>query len=177
MAGLFGYISAAPFVLQGVYGLNQQAFAVVFAAGAVALISATQFNVVLLRRFSPQVIMRWALVAATISAAAFVILTLEHIGGLAGFLTPIFAILAAIGLVIPNAPAVALTRHPDAAGTAAALLGAAQFGIGAAVAPLVGALGNDAVALSAIMLTTVSIALVALLAVGDSAPDLVAEPA
>ena len=54
MSGLFAYIAGASFVLQGHYGLDQQAFALVFGAGAVALIGATQFNVVLLRRFAPQ---------------------------------------------------------------------------------------------------------------------------
>ena len=54
MSGLFAYIAGASFVLQGRYGLDQQAFALVFGAGAVALIGATQFNVVLLRRFAPQ---------------------------------------------------------------------------------------------------------------------------
>jgi DHA1 family bicyclomycin/chloramphenicol resistance-like MFS transporter len=67
--------------------------------------------------------------------------------------------------VIPNAPAVALSRHHDAAGTAAALLGAAQFGIGAAVAPIVGVLGNDELALAVVMTTGVVVALVALVTV------------
>jgi DHA1 family bicyclomycin/chloramphenicol resistance-like MFS transporter len=61
---------------------------------------------------------------------------------------------------------VALSRHPDAAGTAAALLGAGQFGLGAAVAPLVGVLGNDELALALVMTTGMVIALFALLAVG-----------
>ena len=148
MSGLFAYIAGASFVLQGHYGLDQQAFALVFGAGAVALIGATQFNVVLLRRFAPQSIVVWALVAASLAGVVFVGLSYEHIGGLPGFVVPIWAILAAMGLVIPNAPAVALSRHPDAAGTAAALLGAAQFGLGAAVAPLVGVLGNNEIALA-----------------------------
>src|SRR5262245_33458954 len=67
-----------------------------------------------------------------------------------------------MGLVIPNAPAVALSRHPDAAGTAAALLGAAQFGLGAAVAPVVGVLGNNEIALALVMTAGMVIALVAL---------------
>jgi DHA1 family bicyclomycin/chloramphenicol resistance-like MFS transporter len=70
-----------------------------------------------------------------------------------------------MGFVIPNAPAVALSRHQDAAGTAAALLGAAQFGLGAAVAPLVGVLGNDERALALVMTVCGAIALVLLLAV------------
>jgi DHA1 family bicyclomycin/chloramphenicol resistance-like MFS transporter len=75
---------------------------------------------------------------------------------------PVWAILAAMGLVIPNAPAVALARHPDAAGTAAALLGAAQFGLGAAVAPLVGVLGNNEIALALVMTAGMVIALLLL---------------
>lgn len=186
MSGLFAYISAAPFVLQGRYGLNQQAFALVFAAGAIALIGSTQFNVVLLRRFTPQAITVAALVAASAAGLVFVGLTVADIGGLAGFLIPVLAVLTAMGLVLPNAPAVALSRHPDAAGTAAALLGAAQFGLGAAVAPLVGALGNGALALAGIMTSGMVIALLALLAVGgrrgDDAEaelpaDIVVEPA
>jgi DHA1 family bicyclomycin/chloramphenicol resistance-like MFS transporter len=185
MSGLFAYIAGASFVLQGHYGLDQQAFALVFGAGAIALIGATQINVVLLRRFSPQVIVVWALVAASAAGVVFVGLSLARIGGLFGFVLPVWAILAAMGLVIPNAPAVALSRHPDAAGTAAALLGAAQFGLGAAVAPLVGFLGNDEVALALVMTTGMFIALLALLAVGvptaesqdDVTGDAVAEPA
>ena len=151
MSGLFAYIAGASFVLQGHYGLDQQAFALMFGAGAVALIGATQFNVVLLRRFAPQTIVLWALVVAALTGVVFVGLSYEHIGGLPGFVVPVWAILAAMGLVIPNAPAVALARHPDAAGTAAALLGAAQFGLGAAVAPMVGVLGNNEIALALVM--------------------------
>ncbi len=185
MSGLFAYIAGAPFVLQGRYGLDQQAFALVFGAGAVALIGATQFNVVLLRRFSPQTIVVWALAAASAAGVAFVGVSLAHVGGLAGFVVPVWAILAAMGLVIPNAPAVALSRHPDAAGTAAALLGAAQFGLGAAIAPVVGVLGNGEVALALTMTAGMVIALLALLLVGvpasdaedDVIVDAVAEPA
>jgi DHA1 family bicyclomycin/chloramphenicol resistance-like MFS transporter len=171
MSGLFAYIAGASFVLQGRYGLDQQAFALVFGAGAVALIGATQFNVVLLKRFSPQTITLWALAAALLAGGIFVGLSVAHVGGLAGFVVPVWGILAAMGLVIPNAPAVALSRHPDAAGTAAALLGAAQFGLGAAIAPVVGVLGNDELALSIVMTCGVLIALAALLAVGVSTSD------
>jgi DHA1 family bicyclomycin/chloramphenicol resistance-like MFS transporter len=148
MSGLFAYIAGASFVLQGGYGLDQQAFALVFGAGAVALIGATQLNVVLLRRFTPQTITVWALAASVVSGVVFVGLAASGVGGIYAFVVPVWAILAAMGFVIPNAPAVALSRHPDAAGTAAALLGAGQFGLGAAVAPLVGVLGNDELALA-----------------------------
>lgn len=166
MAGLFGYIAAAPFVLQGDYGLNQQAFALVFAAGAIILIGATQSNVVLLRRFSPQLIMLVALIVSVIAAIVFVVLAVTGVAGLAGFLAPVLVILGGMGLVLPNAPAVALSRHHDAAGTAAALLGAAQFGLGAITAPVVGLLGNNEFALAVVMLVGSAIALAAMVFVG-----------
>ncbi|HLM13163.1 MAG TPA: multidrug effflux MFS transporter, partial [Reyranella sp.] len=110
MSGLFAYIAGAAFVLQDHYGLDQQVFALVFGAGAVALIAATQFNVVLLRRFAPQTIVVWALVGASLAGVVFVGLAFAHIGGLLAFVLPVWVILAAMGLVIPNAPAVALSR-------------------------------------------------------------------
>jgi len=170
MSGLFAYVAGASFVLQGRYGLDQQEFALVFGAGAVALIGTTQLNVVLLRRFTPATIVVWALTASALLGATFVGLAATSVGGLPAFVVPVWAILAAMGLVIPNAPALALSRHKEAAGTSAALLGAGQFGLGAAVAPLVGVLGNDELALAVVMTVGVVVALLALLAVGVRDP-------
>src|SRR6202045_4754305 len=78
MSGLFAYISGASFVLQGSYGLDQQVFAIVFGAGAIAFITASQFNVVLLKRFSPQIIALWALAGAVAAGEAFVGLRSEE---------------------------------------------------------------------------------------------------
>lgn len=167
MSGLFAYISGASFVLQGHHGLTQTKFALVFGAGAVAIIGATQFNVVLLRWFTPARIMLWALVAAVVAGAAFIGLAVLDTG-LIGFVIPVWVMLALLGFVIPNAPAVALSRHTEAAGTAAALLGAAQFGVGSLVAPMVGILGNNQLALALVMMAGVVVALVALLMVGVS---------
>lgn len=171
MSGLFAYIAGAAFVLQGRYGLDQQTFALVFGAGAFAFIGATQLNVVLLKWLSPRTIVTWALVGAALTGLTFVGMSLAGVDGLAAFLIPVWLMLATVGLVIPNAPALALSRHPDAAGTSAALLGAAQFGLGAAVAPLVGILGNDEFALALVMAVGAVIALFALVTAGSSATD------
>jgi len=50
-----------------------------------------------------------------------------------------------------NASALALTRHGERAGTAAACLGFAQNVLPALVAPLVGAMGNQAWAMGLVM--------------------------
>ena len=165
MSALFAYIAGSSFVLQEEFGLNEQQFAIVFSLGAIALIGASQFNVVLLGHFTPGRIVIAALAAALASAVVMAFLSLAGLGGILGFLIPLWFVLGAVGFVMPNAPALALTRHGEAAGTAAALLGAAQFGFGAIIAPVVGVLGNDAVAVSVTMVGVSATALVALTAV------------
>jgi DHA1 family bicyclomycin/chloramphenicol resistance-like MFS transporter len=162
MSALFSYVSGSSFVLQGTFGLSQQQFGLVFAIGAVALIGASQLNVVLLNRWSAQRIVFAALVGALAFGVVLVVVAASGAGGLIGFLVPLLFLLGAVGLVLPNAPALALSRHGEAAGTAAALLGATQFGLGALIAPLVGVLGNDAPAMALTMTGGVLVALAAL---------------
>lgn len=147
MAGLFSYVSGASFVYQQQFGLDQQQFGLLFGAGAVWLIAATQLNPVLLRRFEPRQVLSVAIPAGLAVGLVLLALALTGTGGLVGVVLPLWGVLFAVGLALPNAPALALSRHGDAAGTAAALLGAVQFGVGALVSPLVGLLGNDAVAM------------------------------
>ncbi|OZF36439.1 multidrug effflux MFS transporter [Rhodococcus sp. 14-2483-1-2] len=162
MASLFAYIAGSSFVLQEEFGLDEQQFAIVFAAGAISLIGASQLNVLLLGRFAPVQIVLTALSFAVFAGAVMTVLAITGVGGMAGFVVPLWFVLGAVGFVMPNAPALALSRHGEAAGGAAALLGAAQFGLGAIVAPVVGALGNDAVAVSTTMVATSAAALAAL---------------
>jgi DHA1 family bicyclomycin/chloramphenicol resistance-like MFS transporter len=151
MAALFAYVSGSSYVFQDGYGLSEQQFALVFAGGAVGLIGATQFNVRLLRRWTPQQILGGALLAGLGFALVLLILAATGVGGLPGILIPLWSVLAMVGLAMPNAPALALSRHGEAAGTAAALLGAVQFGVGALAAPLVGILGVGAVAMAIVV--------------------------
>ncbi|MER7277919.1 multidrug effflux MFS transporter [Dactylosporangium sp. NPDC000244] len=151
MAALIAYVGGSSFVFQDQYGMSEQQFALVFAGGAVGLIAATQLNVRLLRRWSPQRILAAALVIGVASGAVLVALAATGAGGLLGVLVPLWAVLAMVGLAMPNAPALALSRHGEAAGTAAALLGAVQFGVGATAAPLVGVLGADSRAMAVVV--------------------------
>ncbi|MFC4070550.1 multidrug effflux MFS transporter [Actinoplanes subglobosus] len=151
MAALFAYVSGSSYVFQDGYGMSEQQFALIFAGGAVGLIGATQFNVRLLRRWTPQQIMSAALLAGLAFSVVFLALAVTGAGGLAGILIPLWLVLATVGLAMPNAPALALSRHGEAAGTAAALLGAVQFGVGALAAPLVGVLGVGEVAMAIVV--------------------------
>jgi MFS transporter, DHA1 family, multidrug resistance protein len=86
-------------------------------------------------------------------------------GGVVPVAAGLWAVLFAGGLALPNAPALALAENGDRAGAAAAMLGAVQFGVGAAVSPVVGLLGNDATAMGTVIALALLLALAVLLLV------------
>jgi DHA1 family bicyclomycin/chloramphenicol resistance-like MFS transporter len=78
--------------------------------------------------------------------------------GLAGLLPSLFVVVASLGLVMPNASALALADHPRTAGSASALLGLTQFATGALAAPLAGVAGSHTALPMAIVMATLPLA-------------------
>jgi DHA1 family bicyclomycin/chloramphenicol resistance-like MFS transporter len=99
-------------------------------------------------------------------AATLVLLALVLTGVPAWLMMiPIFVAIACQGLILGNATALALSAVPRAAGSGSAGLGALQFGLGAAVSPLVGLGGeHTALPLAVVMVTMSVLALTAYLA-------------
>lgn len=134
-------ISAGPFVLQQVFGLSPQQVSLALGANALGLAAIAQLGARLVQRAGPQTLLRWGLLM--IAGAGLALLGLVLAGaGLAGVLPALFVITASLGLIAPNATALALADvDPQTAGTAAALVGVAQFSLGALAAPLIGLAG------------------------------------
>lgn len=140
-AAMFAYIAGSPFVLQKIYGISAQDFALVFGANALGLIGMSQVNGRLVHRLGPQRLMGMGLTllaAGALFLQGAVLLAL----GLPVVLGGLFVVVAAQGLIMPNASALALTNHGRSAGSASALLGALRFVGGALAAPLVGLAGE-----------------------------------
>ena len=164
MAALFTYVAGSSFVYQRQFGLDEQQFGLLFGAGAVWLIAATQLNPVLLRWFSPGQVLLVATLAGTAAGGVLVAIAVLG-GGVVPVAVGLWAVLFAAGLALPNAPALALAQNGHRAGSAAALLGAVQFGVGAVVSPAVGLLGNDAVAMGTVITVVLVLAVVVLVTV------------
>ena len=163
MSTIFAYVSGSSFVLQDGFGLSEQTFGLVFGLNSIGLTIFSQINPMLLRRWRVVDVLTGALAVSVSAAAVLLVVGLTGWGGLLAVLVPLAVIVSAAGLSLPNTPALALTRHGEAAATAAALLGCAQFGIGALVAPLVGAFGSTTAAPMAAVMLGVSAAAMALL--------------
>ncbi|GGK27510.1 Bcr/CflA family drug resistance efflux transporter [Streptomyces camponoticapitis] len=151
MSTIFAFVAGSPFVFQEHFGLKEQQFGAVFGLGSVRVVLATQLNVRLLRRRSPRVVLIAAICLAAAGGVLLLVLSVSGVGGFPGVLRPLWLVLFAIGFVLPNAPALALSRHGHMAGTAAALLGAVQFGIAAVTAPVVGFLGTGPAAMASVI--------------------------
>jgi len=164
MSTMFSYVSGSSFVFQGVYGMDEQTYGLVFGLNAVGLIAATQANPFLLRRFSPQQVLSTSIAVGMVSTVAMLVVALAD-APLWALLVPLFVTVTLCGFTFPNAPALALSRHGEAAGTAAAVLGSAQFGLAGVTSPLVGLLGTtSAVPMAAVMTATLWLAALALVA-------------
>jgi DHA1 family bicyclomycin/chloramphenicol resistance-like MFS transporter len=153
---MFAYISGSPFVLQDIYGASPQVFSVLFAANALGIVGASQANRALLRRFEPHAILRAALVAQASAGVALLAVVLAGVG-VWGIVPLLFVVVASLGLVLPNATALALAGHPRVAGSASGLLGVLQFIVGAAAAPLVGVAGTGTAVPMATVIAVLSV--------------------
>ncbi|HEY3695186.1 multidrug effflux MFS transporter [Phenylobacterium sp.] len=137
---LFTYISAAPGLIIGQYGISPAHFGWVFGLNASALIGASQLNRRLLRRMSADQVLLRATAAATVLGALLALAAMTGFGGPWTFLPLLFALLGSFGFMQGNAMAGALNADPMRSGAISSLLGAASFIMGALGATLAGVL-------------------------------------
>jgi DHA1 family bicyclomycin/chloramphenicol resistance-like MFS transporter len=141
-AGLYAYISGSPFVFMELFGLTEKQYGWIFAIIAIGIISASQFNNLALKNNSSEQIIR---VATTCQTMIGLILVVVSLAGWANFMLTtflVFCFLFCQGFIFPNSSALSLARFAHNAGSASALMGAIQMGIGACTSGLVGVLHN-----------------------------------
>jgi len=136
-SGLYAYLSGSPFVMMEIYGLNEKQYGWVFALLAAGLITTSQLNTLMLKKFSSESISKYALMVQAIAGSLMLILALSNSLTLYGIIILIFSFLACQGFVFPNTSALALNPFSKSAGSASALLGTIQLSIGAIASVLV----------------------------------------
>ena len=134
---VIAYVAGAPFVIEDVYGHSPQFFSVLFGLNAVGMIFASQVNAHLVERIDPRRLLVAAISGLLVAGLVLVVATLMHLG-LWAVAPCLFVLMATWGVIPANLIALALNDHPSAAGSASALLGLFQYGIGGMMAPLVG---------------------------------------
>ena len=142
IAAMFAYISGSPHVFIEIFDVPPDRFGLFFGSNALGLIVASQINGRLARRVPAHAIL--GVILPITAAASLVLLTnaITGFGGFPGILVPLFVCVASVGFVLPNTTVLAMAPHGRIAGSASALLGMVQFGLGAAAGTLVGALNS-----------------------------------
>ena len=135
-ATLIAYVSASPFVLQVGFGLSTSAYTLVFAANAVGLTLASFASARLVGRFSPRRLLAAGLMCEVSVVSVLLVTALTATLTLTGLLFLLWLAVACVGFIMGNATSLAMDQATREAGSASALLGAAQFGFAALTAPL-----------------------------------------
>lgn len=141
-AGFFAYLSASAPIFIATFGISPFAYSVAFALNALGMMAGARTSAFVARRVSPDVIIRIALAIYLLSAIVLLAMSATGILSLFPFAAALFVIIAMLGFIMPLCGMMAMESVGAIAGTAAALMGAFQFGAGALASAAMGAFSD-----------------------------------
>ena len=175
-AGLFAYVAGSPAIFMEGFHVSAKVYGAIFAFLSVGFIGGSQLNHYLTRKWTSQQIFKTTVIVQVCAAILYMIASANDWLGIAGNIACLFVVLSCAGLTYPNAAAIALAPFSKNAGTASALLGFIQIGIGGLISSGSGLLhlkGSLATAIT--MAVSSSIALCILLVAGTKIEQPVSE--
>jgi len=131
----FAYITAIPFVYLTVFQVSEFTFSVLFGITVVALMSAHFINTRLVVRKGSRKMLGYGLTCALIAAITLLVVNYFSLP-VAYTVLSILPLMGGISMVAVNSDALVITKFPEHAGTATAVIGTLRFGIGALAGPI-----------------------------------------
>ncbi|TDQ12054.1 DHA1 family bicyclomycin/chloramphenicol resistance-like MFS transporter [Pedobacter metabolipauper] len=154
-AGLFAYIAGSPLLFMDIFEVKEETYGWIFALLSIGLIGSSQINTMLLKRFKSEQLIFAALMAQVLTVIFFLIGSIYGWFGLEATIFLLFIFLCCLGIASPNSSALTLAPFTKNAGTASALMGAVQMGLGALASVCVGIFDvRSAIPMVAIMTAT-----------------------
>ncbi|MBS1508831.1 MAG: multidrug effflux MFS transporter [Bacteroidetes bacterium] len=142
-SGLYAYISGSPQVFIGLFDVNEKQYGWIFAIIAIGVIGSSQINSLALHKSTSEKIIPIALLFQCVIGVTLVALTYFSLSNLYTTIALIFLYLCCQGFIFPNASALTLAAFGHNAGSASALMGAIQMGIGALASAAVSVLQDN----------------------------------
>ncbi|WP_353211151.1 Bcr/CflA family efflux MFS transporter [Rhodovarius sp.] len=137
IAGMFAYIAGSPAVFMEVHGIAPGQYGIWFGINAAGIIAGSQASGWLAERWGREVVFTRMLRAMAVAALGLVIATWLGQGFAVIFLC-LFAYIAMLGVVLPLGTVLGMAHFAALAGTASALLGTLQFGLGGLAGAVLG---------------------------------------
>jgi DHA1 family bicyclomycin/chloramphenicol resistance-like MFS transporter len=128
---IFSYLGGAPVVYSQMFGLSPVQSGMMFGTNAGAFILFSQINGALVHRIGGARLLQAGTVLFAFAGALTTITSWTGWGGTWGIAVPMTSMVGATGLIMPNTAVGALAKHPMQAGSASALMGTLQYGMGA----------------------------------------------
>lgn len=151
-AGLYAYVAGSPTVFLEIFKVTQKQFGLIFAFVAGGLILATQLNSLFLRKYTSGQIIPVALFFQALAGLSLFIGSLTGVLGIIGTIVLILVYLSCQGFTFPNSSALSMAPFEKNAGSASALMGGIQMGLGALMSAIVSILSNGtALPMTAVM--------------------------
>lgn len=144
-SGLFAYVSSSPVIFMDIYKVTETSYGWIFALLSVFFIGFSQVNSYILRWFTSKKIVFWALIAQCIFSIIFLIAAVYDILNLYSTIAFIGLFLGCLGFINPNASALSLAPFEKNAGSASALMGSLQMGLGALASTAISMFAADVV--------------------------------
>ena len=160
-ATLFIYVAGSPVIFMEAYHLTPRMYGGIFALLSVGFIGSSQLNIFLVRRYSSEQLFRVALMGQVVVSILFLIGSYNGWLGLYETLGIFFILLSCIGIINPNASALALAPFTRNVGSASALMGCTQIGVAALASSGVGLFNSsDTLPIIALLPATAIVALI-----------------
>lgn len=164
-AGLYAYIAGSPAVFLEIFKVTEKQYGLIFALVAGGLILATQMNRFLLQRFKSEEVIPLALFVQCLAGIGLFVGSLTGFIGLTGTILLLLLFLSCQGFTFPNSSALCMAPFAKHAGSASALMGAIQMGLGTISSGLVSMFSNGtAIPMTATMACCAIISLIILYA-------------
>lgn len=142
-AAPFAYIAGSPSVFMNIYGLTEQQYGWVFALLAFAMIGSTQLNHIILKKFTSEQVIRFALFYQTFMGLLLVACVYFGVFNVYTLIAMMFIFFAGQGITGPNATALSLAPFSKQAGSASALFGSWRLGAGGIISAVVSLFHNN----------------------------------
>ena len=165
-SGLFTYVAASPLIFMDILKVDAEIYGWIFALMSISFIGSSQLNSVLLKRFSSEQMIFAALISQSIISFVFLILAINDLLGLYETIGMLFLFLACLGISNPNTAGLSLAPFSKNTGSASALMGATQLGIGALVSFGVSLFVKDSITPMVVIMTSTTILALFILIIG-----------
>lgn len=137
-SGLFTYVASSPVIFMDIFNVDGKMYGWIFAFLSISFIGTSQLNSYLLQFFSSEKLIGIGLKIQFGISIIFALGIYFNLFNLYGVITMLFLFLGCLGFCNPNTTALSLAPFDKNAGSASAVMGAIQMGMGSLASVAVG---------------------------------------